>query len=273
MKRIVNFSGGKDSTAMLIKLLEEGTPIDEIIYCDTYKEFPQMYEHIEKVKKYIKEKYNKEITVLKSPITFDYYMFDYIKTRGKNKGQKGYSWAGVRMRWCTSKLKVDIINKYLRKYKGEQLLHYIGIAYDEQERAKDKCYPLINWKMTEEDCLQFCYQRGFDWNGLYEIFDRVSCWCCPLQSLNELRNLRQFFPDLWNELGTMDKKTYRKFRADYSVEDLELKFAKEMIALIKLLKKNSDTNKIIDKINEIIRYINFIKSDCNVENNIVEKEN
>ena len=56
MKHIVSFSGGKDSTAMLLRMLEENMQVDEIIYCDTYKEFPQMYKHIEKIKKYIKEK-------------------------------------------------------------------------------------------------------------------------------------------------------------------------------------------------------------------------
>ena len=89
MKHIVSFSGGKDSTALLLKMLENNMQIDEIIYCDTGKDFPQMYKHIDKVKKYIKEKYNKEITILKAEKSFDYYMFEHIKTRGKNKGKKG----------------------------------------------------------------------------------------------------------------------------------------------------------------------------------------
>ena len=53
LEHIVSFSGGKDSTAMLLMMMEKNLPIDEIIFCDTGKEFPQMYEHIEKVQKYI----------------------------------------------------------------------------------------------------------------------------------------------------------------------------------------------------------------------------
>ena len=53
MEHIVQFSGGKDSTAMLLMMLEKHMPVDEIIFCDTGKEFPQMYEYIEKVQKYI----------------------------------------------------------------------------------------------------------------------------------------------------------------------------------------------------------------------------
>ena len=225
MKHIVSFSGGKDSTAMLLRMLEENMQVDEIIYCDTYKEFPQMYKHIEKIKKYIKEKYNKEITTLKAEKDFDYYMFEHEKTRGKNKGKRGYGWSTMLCRWCTSNLKTNVINKYL-KAKNEEYTEYIGIACDEPKRIKDKCYPLIDWGMTEKDCLHYCYERGFDWEGLYEHFDRVSCWCCPLKNLKELKTLYTHYPELWEELKEMDKKSYNQFRKDYSVKELEEKFKK-----------------------------------------------
>ena len=75
--------------------------------------------------------------------------------------------------------------------------------------------------MTEEDCLRYCYERGYDWDGLYGQFRRVSCWCCPLQSLPELRQLYHNHPALWGQLKEWDRRTWRKFRADYSVEELE----------------------------------------------------
>ena len=213
---------------MLLRMLKENMPIDEIIFCDTYKEFPQMYQHIEKVNQYIKKNYDKEITIIKAPKSYDYYMFEHKKTRGKNRGQMGYSWAEIHTRWCTSLMKTNVIKKYLKeKYKNEIIRHYVGIAYDETRRVKDKCYPLIKWKMTESDCLNYCYNMGFDWEGLYKKFNRVSCWCCPLQSLKELRILRNEFPELWKELQEMDNKTWRRFRADYSVKELEEKFKKE----------------------------------------------
>ena len=169
MQSIVSFSGGKDSTAMLLKMIENNMPIDEIIFCDTGKEFPQMYEHINKIMDYIK----RPITILYSEKSFDYYMFEHEKTRGKNKGQKGYGWSSGRCRWCTTLLKNNVINKYLSKYKEEGYIEYIGIAYDEQNRMRDKVYPLVDWKMTEKDCLEYCYSKGFNWGGLYEHLDRV----------------------------------------------------------------------------------------------------
>ena len=50
---IVSLSGGKDSTAMLLRMIEEGWPIDIILFCDTGREFDAMYQHIDKVEKYI----------------------------------------------------------------------------------------------------------------------------------------------------------------------------------------------------------------------------
>ena len=62
MKHIVSFSGGKDSTAMLLKMIENNMTIDEVIMCDTGVEFEDMYNHIEKVQSMI----NIPITILKS---------------------------------------------------------------------------------------------------------------------------------------------------------------------------------------------------------------
>ncbi len=78
--------------------------------------------------------------------------------------------------------------------------------------------------MTEQDCLSYCYRRGFDWGGLYEIFSRVSCWCCPLQSLEELRKLYRHFPDLWRQLEEWDESTWRTFLKNYSVRQLAARF-------------------------------------------------
>lgn len=229
-KHIVSFSGGKDSTAMLLLMIENNMKIDEIIFLDTGVEFPQMYQHIEKVKAMI----GREITVLKAEKSYEYYMLEHVKTRGKNKGQKGYSWADFRNRWCTSNLKQQVIKKYMKKYKEYKIIEYHGIAIDEQKRLeknknKNVRYPLAEWGLTEKDALQYCYDKGFTWNGLYEKFDRVSCWCCPLKSLKELRVLYSDFPHLWEKLKEWDNKTYRKFRADYSVQELEDKFKKELL--------------------------------------------
>lgn len=170
------------------------------------------------------------ITRLKPPHSFEYLFYEYAPPR-KNpalEGLSGLSWPGPQCRWCTARLKTRIIDRYLRELKKEfEVVQYIGIAADEQERVREFQYPLVEWEMAEADCLAYCRARGFDWGGLYDLFRRVSCWCCPLQPLSELRTLRKHFPELWEKLRYMDAHTWRQFRADYSVEQLEQRFALE----------------------------------------------
>lgn len=222
-KYIVSLSGGKDSTAMLLRLFEEKRPVDMILFCDTDLEFPQMYDHIDKLERYI----GKPITRLKAKYPFELYFYEYHPKR-KNpilEQYNGMSWPGPHNRWCTGIMKTRIVDAYLKEFREEyDLVEYVGIAFDESERMHDKEYPLVEWKMTEKDCLAYCYERGFDWGGLYEIFNRVSCWCCPLQPLEELRKLRRNFPELWKRLEYMDEHTWRQFRADYSVKQLNIRF-------------------------------------------------
>lgn len=219
MKHIVSFSGGKDSTAMLLMMLEKGMHIDEIIFVDTGVEFPEMYEHINKVEKYI----DRSITYLKAEKGFNYYFSEHIKTRGKRKGERGYGWALNKFRWCTLRLKLDVIHEYR---KNLNCCFYIGIAAGEAHRAKDEKYPLMEWGITELEALQYCYDKGFDWGGLYEIFNRVSCWLCPFQSLKSLKGLYKHRPELWTKLKDMDELVERKFRG-IGIIELEKRFNNE----------------------------------------------
>jgi 3'-phosphoadenosine 5'-phosphosulfate sulfotransferase (PAPS reductase)/FAD synthetase len=240
---IVSFSGGKDSTAMLLMMLEKGLTVDRVICVDTTKEFPQMYEHIKKVQAIIEPL---KIEIVK--IDFDYWFGEHVKPSGKYAGNSGYGWPDFRVRWCTG-LKNQAISKLLSnepynpriegysKIKSlSRIVEFQGIAFDEQDRLhKNKAnkrktisrYPLVEWQITEKQALEYCYSRGLDWGGLYEKFHRVSCWCCPLSRIGELRVLHNEFPELWEELKEMDKKSFRKFRGDYSVKDLSEKFANE----------------------------------------------
>lgn len=236
---VVSFSGGKDSTAMLLRMIEEGYPVDIILYCDTGLEFPEMEDHVRKVEEYI----GRKITRIKSDKDFMYYATEketLTKTDKSSKLKKGeirngYGYPTAISRWCTRVLKVDVISKYLRSLeKDYELIQYVGIAYDEPKRERDLNYPLITWKMTEADCLEYCYARGFTWGGLYNLFDRVSCWCCPLQSLEALRTLKTNRPDLWTRLLEMDEiinKTPRDKRNNFqftkSLTDIERRFEVE----------------------------------------------
>lgn len=232
---IVSFSGGKDSTAMLLRMMELGTyQIDEVINMDTGMKFPAVYEHIEKIKLVLK-KAGIKYTSFKSDKSFEYYLLDHEYTDREGNPQKGYSWTRALARWCTSLLKENIFRPYRKKLKEQYYIYeYVGLAADEQyrlERTSNKnkhhIHPLVDWGWTEKDALQYCYDKGYDGNGLYKIFARCSCWCCPLQRIGEARKLWEHFPDLWAKLKEMDSKTRTPWKMDWSVERLEQRFMEE----------------------------------------------
>ena len=240
----VSFSGGKDSTAMLLLMIERGMPIDMVLAADTGMEFPEMYRHWDQVEQYLYHKRGLKLTILRQPKGFEWLMFDQPKERQSSIDLRnklgvplyGNGWPSMKVRWCTGQLKTHLIDKEVSRLKKEyQILHYVGIAADEPERIKGEQYPLVEWGITEAQALQICYDRGFDWGGLYEIYHRCSCWCCPLQRIDELRKLRRHHSQLWKKLLEMDERALTQFghnalgqfKKDWTVAALEERFAAE----------------------------------------------
>ena len=226
---------------MLLLMIECGMPIDAVISADTGMEFPEMYEHLAKVDDYLYRERGIHITTLRHPHGFEYLMFDVPQQKKRAierriaMGQPltGYGWPGIRVRWCTGQLKTHLIEKEVNRLKGEYgALHYVGIAADEAWRCKSEQYPLVEWGITEAAALRICYDRGYDFGGLYEIYHRASCWCCPFQRIDELRKLRKHHPELWEKLMELDRRALAQFgpgplgqfKQNWSVERLEQRF-------------------------------------------------
>ena len=235
-KQIASFSGGKDSTAMVLEMLERGETIDQIIAFDTGWEFPQMLEHWDKFERYTGLKIDMPITRVYPKQPFDYWIFDRpVCKRGETTPHRfGNGWPSPLRRWCTRE-KVNAIRRELKKL-GDTT-SCVGYAADEEARVGGMSgsdviqrYPLIEWGIDEAEALKICTRHGFDWGGLYKHFHRVSCFCCPLQRLDELRTLRKHFPDLWQTMIDWDarcKGNNPGFKMYDTVMDLERRFAEE----------------------------------------------
>lgn len=211
MKQIVSLSGGKDSTAMLLMMLEKGEQIDDIVFFDWGMEFEEMYEHLQALEDYI----GRSITRLYPPNSFEFYMLEKPRPRSQSSS-RGYGWPNGKVKWC-SRYKADWINQ---AYKNTIMC--LGYAYEERfSRAKASNrwqyrwgitvrYPLLEWGVTEIEALKYCYSKGFDWggpDGLYTFYDRASCWCCPFQNRKGLIALKDYFPELWERLLELDDKS------------------------------------------------------------------
>ncbi|MFW6153735.1 MAG: phosphoadenosine phosphosulfate reductase family protein [Planctomycetota bacterium] len=249
---IVSFSGGKDSLAMLHMMLERGERIAEVVFFDTGWEFPEMLDHIARVE----ANTGLTITRLRPDRPFAHYMFERpIRARkGPDKGcihRIGNGWPSPSRRWCT-RIKVQAIDKHLARWPNP--VSCIGFAVDEVHRTQTKSqrrgkipkrYPLVEYDVDEVEALRYCRKLGYDWGGLYELFGRVSCFCCPLQRIGELRRLRRHRPAQWKAMLKMDRMApehNRGFRNYDTVHDLDRRFRDEEKLVRQLRHEHAERN-------------------------------
>ena len=205
---IASVSYGKDSLAMLILIIKNKLPLDEVVFYDTGMEFNAIYNIRDKVKlwlSYLDIKY----TELKLKIDFKDRMYNYQHKSRKGELKQGYGWCGGLCRWGTTE-KVRTLDNYCKDN-----YVYVGIALDEPNRLKrlkgtNKSSPLADFGYTEDMALKLCYDWGFNWNEngieLYSILDRVSCWCCRNKNLKELANYKKYLPEYFNKLIELENK-------------------------------------------------------------------
>jgi len=201
---IVNFSGGKDSTAMLLRMIELGEKIDYIVFADTGYEFPLLYDYISMIEKRI----GREIKILKPSSSFDSWRFGKL-SRGKNKGEiRGFPQVITPCYWMRE-AKFKSIQDFCKKFPHK--VNYLGIASDEKDRVqKDDSlrYPLIEWGWSEEDCIDYLQKHDL-MNDLYNHFSRIGCWMCPKQSDYSKYMLWKHYRYLWDKLREMEQENLR----------------------------------------------------------------
>lgn len=207
---IASVSWGKDSLAMLLELMRGGEPLDEVVFFDTGMEFKAIYDVRDKMLPLLDE-HRIKYTELRPKNPMWWSMFCRpVKKRGTGEVHKhGYGWCGGVCRWGTTE-KQRALDRYAESMGA---VVYVGIAADETARLEKqakpyKRHPLAEWGMTEADCLAYCRSKGFAWMedgvSLYDVLDRVSCWCCRNKNLKELRGIHDHLPDYWERLVALE---------------------------------------------------------------------
>lgn len=109
---------------------------------------------------------------------------------------------GIMGRKCTYDYKVMEITKKAKELAGIKraqknvtVTQWIGISWDEMQRMKDSrldwCYmrwPLIERRMTREDCIAWMAENG------YPRPPRSACFYCPFHSNDEWRRMKEQDP-------------------------------------------------------------------------------
>ena len=131
--------------------------------------------------------------------------------------------------WC-QKLKTRFLERP-DAGKGMNIVEYLGIAADEPKRfgqlSERKRAPLVEFGIEEELCGLYCKYNGI-LSPSYETSCRDGCWMCHNQGVNQLRQLRKNYPNLWALLLRWDADSPVSFKPDgRTVHDYDWRFQLE----------------------------------------------
>lgn len=181
-KHVVALSGGKDSTALALWLVENEPRDYQFVCTPTGDELPEMVDHWINLGKRLGSR------IL--PVTAGRGLSALIKHHTMLPNH--------RARWCTRQLKLEPYYRWL----GQQApaVSYVGLRADESERQGmvfpetdgiTMRFPLREQGFSEADVWAFLDERGV------EIPARTDCARCYHQTLGEWWRLWKMHPDLY----------------------------------------------------------------------------
>ncbi len=191
---ILAFSGGKDSTALALRLAEQGEDF-VLFFTPTFRELPECIDHIVSVK----EMTGKELVVRTAGKTLDQLIQDKKTLPNQN------------MRWCTRTMKIEPCKAYLLENPGSVLL--VGLRADEEHREgmwgefATYRYPLREWGWGIKEVYAYLNARGVN------VPDRTDCDYCYDQRLSEWWLLWKNRPERYAHAAALEKLTGHTFRS------------------------------------------------------------
>lgn len=232
-------SYGKDSLAMLEAISLLKLPLDKIISVDIWPTSTIRGEHPETLKfrdnadKFIKNRYNIDVTHIKADITYE-EQFYKLRNHYATNSKKIYGFPIVKGAWCNSRLKMKPINDLI---KNKNVIQYLGIASDELLRIyrhtnPNIVLPLVEIGWSEKDCFEFCEKHNILSPVYYSSF-RDGCWFCHNQGIEQLRLLRKNYPDLWKLMLKWDNDSPVCFKPDgHTLHDFDKRFKLEDLGIV-----------------------------------------
>lgn len=192
LKHIVCLSGGKDSTAMALRL-QEIEPKNYIYICTpTGDELPEMQTHWKRLEKKLKSPLIK-LQNPEHPTIYD--LIDHFQML-----------PNFRARWCTRILKIETAQAFYKE--NSPAIIYVGLRYDEADRKGNKLFdadiiqdfPLRRWKWGVNQVWTYLNKNNI------KIPRRTDCAMCFYQRIGEWWNLWKDYPDLFNKIEQLEKR-------------------------------------------------------------------
>lgn len=198
---LVSYSGGKDSGAMVLHLLEQGVENLVLVFCDTQWEHPFTSRYVFEFARAV----GLRLKVLTSE-----GMVNLCRRKKRAPATKA--------RFCTEELKLKPFQKYVKSLhaQGFETTVWIGERAEESpRRAKRPCdeysefyesivaRPILKW--VWQDVIDIHKRRDVPLNPLYLLgFGRVGCMPCIMANKSELREIALRFPWVFERLTALE---------------------------------------------------------------------
>lgn len=205
----ISWSGGKDSTATIIRCIENGIPIKEILYVrmmydeETPATLPVMTSFVDDAVNIFKS-WGLNVRVVSSCKTAK-ELIDrcYRRSKYSDRVDKPY---GVTA-FCRGTCNFTSVKQRTLRSLGCSEYQMIGYASDEKERVVrlggKMQSVLVALGDTEADCFEICRSYGL-LSPLYELgFPRDGCWFCPNAGFYERKYLLDKHPELVTHIRNM----------------------------------------------------------------------
>ncbi len=204
MLHLVQFSGGKDSTALVLWAREQwGDKGFTAVFCDTGWEHPLTYAYVEHINRTV---LGGRLVRIKST-RYPGGMLELVAKR--------VYIPAARSRFCTQELKIFPMEAYCKTL-ADEFTVYQGVRGDESdsrraagERVWSDEYdgyierPLFHW--TVEQVFAIHATHGIEPNPLYKLgASRVGCFPCIYMNLGEWRRVGTMLPEAWDRARAVE---------------------------------------------------------------------
>lgn len=223
MELVINFSGGKDSTAMLAYLRETYPDVKmHVVFADTGWEHPDA----EDWSRQIVARFGLELQVVRSRTkTF----LSMVEARGM--------FPGMSLRQCTSDLKRDPIMRWIRNnVKDPVVVNCMGIRSEESSnRKKQKALkrdgresntvrtvwdwkPIKKW--TEAEVLKYLADRDLPVHPVYKYLRRFSCRVCIFMTQHDLEQVKKHDPEAIQVIAQLERRINFSMKPEGFLDEL-----------------------------------------------------
>jgi hypothetical protein len=193
---LATFGGGVDSTAMLIRLVKEGRPLDLVLFSNTggassKGEKRATYQHVRLMTRWLKSKGYPQVKTLiynKEGLYNEVYRLGTLPP------------VAFGFKTCSLKWKKEPADRYMKRhFKNRKIVKYMAYDASESHRIKDYStenerveYPLVEWDMDRFDCMAYIAETNMP------VPPKSSCFFCPHMRLREIKELEATEPCLFN---------------------------------------------------------------------------